>query len=325
MKYKIIHIVPRNINSGPVNVAKDICIGLIQGGFESEVFSLRNQNGNNIITSFYSLYKIKKAYKNTIFHSHGIIPDIVCYILSLLLDFKWISTVHIDPEEDLKFIYPRSYKLICFFWLLILKRANKVVFLTEYISNKQKLHNKTFIHNSRYIVHDMSTRKINKKVIGFCGALIERKNIRLLVESFEQMSKYNLLVAGDGPLYKSLTKKVNKTNNIKLLGHLDDLTSFWNDIDILILPSFAEGLPLVAIEALSKNIPLILINLDNYRGVFSCKETYFISNVDKVQLEDAINKIFLNYNLYSSSANKTFEEKFKFEDWIIKYIGVYDA
>ncbi|CEO38472.1 glycosyltransferase family 4 protein [Photobacterium kishitanii] len=327
MKYKIIHVIPKNINSGPVNVAKDISKGLILSGIDSEIYSIRDTKINNFFYNIFVFYKYVKSQDNIILHSHAIISDVFCYILSKTLNIRWISTVHNDPEEDLKFIYPKMYKVICYFWLYILRHADKVVFLTKYICNKQNIKNKVFIHNSRFLINNNISNNLKNKIetIGFCGALIERKNIYSLVKNFSEIGKYNLLIAGDGNLQGSINKHIieNNIDNIKLLGHLDDLDVFWNEIDILILPSFAEGVPLVAIEALSRNIPLILMDLENYNGVFSSDETIFISDVNPSQLEYAINKIILNYSSYVISASKSFQEKFKFEDWILKYIRLY--
>lgn len=125
--------------------------------------------------------------------------------------------------------------------------------------------------------------------------------------------------------YQPLQKKIKNRNsgNIKLLGQQEDLSVFWSDIDILILPSFAEGVPLVAIESLSKNVPLILMNLKNYQGIFSKDESVFIDSVNEETLILSFEKIFDDYNKYSYSAGETYLNKFNFVSWIKKISHIY--
>ncbi|MDE1474601.1 glycosyltransferase family 4 protein [Xenorhabdus bovienii] len=323
---EVIHIVPSDKNTGPVNVARDLVFGLNEIGVNSVLFNLRGNGRRNLLCSFKTLLKMIRKKNKKVLHSHGIIPDLFCCILSFFSSFRWVSTVHADPEEDLKFIYPKSYKWICLFWKKILKRASYVIYLTEYIYSKQNSNNKRVIHNSR-LIKDFNTlkeRPNDKITLGFCGALIERKNIRHLINVMKNMPNYLLLVAGGGPLKKELNQIVSdKNQNIKLLGHQENLQQFWESIDILILPSFAEGVPLVAIEAISKGIPLILMDLNNYRGVFTKNESVFISNLNEETLHKAIKKIQHNYDSYSKAAKVAYLERFNFKEWILSYKAIY--
>ena len=322
---EIVHVVPSNANAGPVNVAKDIVCGLNNIGRNATIFCLRNKNRKGLLSNVLFLYRtIKKNDHIKILHSHGIIPDLTCFILSFITNFKWISTMHLDPEEDLKFLYPKSYRFICFFWRLILKRTNSTVYLTEYIHSKQKSKNTCFIHNSRLIENiEIINPNLNKsnKTLGFCGVLIERKNIINLVSSFPNNTEINLLVAGDGPLQAKLLE-ISK-ENITYLGHQNNLSYFWKNIEVLILPSFAEGVPLVAIEAIARGIPLILMRLDNYKNVFTENEAFFISHLDEKSLLHAIEHIYENYNHYSQSALNAYSHNFNYKNWIRKYVDLY--
>lgn len=96
----------------------------------------------------------------------------------------------------------------------------------------------------------------DKKIIAFVGNLIPIKNISSLPEIFykiyQKEKNVEFWIIGDGPLLMFLKKK---TCDLPIrfwgtLGH-DKMIDFMNMIDILILPSLNEGLPLVTIEALS--------------------------------------------------------------------------
>ncbi|EKI0759081.1 glycosyltransferase family 4 protein [Vibrio cholerae] len=316
---KIIQVVPKDVNSGPVNVAKDLNFGLMESNVDSQVFFLRNNR--SLLYNIMKLYKKIRDEKIDVLHSHGIVPDVVCFLIFKFLKVHWVTTIHIDPLDDMKFIYPQTYRQICYVWLFMIRFAHHVIFLTPHIKGKYKLHNSTYIINSRKskLIQVDKNKRSNK--VGFCGALIERKNIVNLVDCIRALPHVSLIIAGSGPLMESLSKTVS--DNVKLLGFRDDLEDFWQDIDILILPSFSEGVPLVAVEALQRKIPVILLRLDNYVGVFSDSEAFFLDTLTPLSLDTAINTIYDKYDIYQSNCEKAARHQFSFRGWLNAYETVY--
>ena len=91
--------------------------------------------------------------------------------------------------------------------------------------------------------------KTNKpKTMGFIGSLTEQKGLNTLLKAY-QIYKRNggerdLVIAGTGHLCEQVQQKIveyNLTNNIKMLGFVDDVQEFYNSIDILVVPSEWEG------------------------------------------------------------------------------------
>lgn len=100
----------------------------------------------------------------------------------------------------------------------------------------------------------------NKKVVGFVGNIIEIKNANLLPSIFHSIQKkYSESIAfwiiGDGHLRHSIEKTIfnDKTINVKFWGNQPpkSIPNFMNCLDVLILPSKNEGLPLVTVEAIA--------------------------------------------------------------------------
>ena len=97
----------------------------------------------------------------------------------------------------------------------------------------------------------------------FVGRLIPLKGLRILFEAIaiarKRRPEINLTIIGDGSDRNWLEKEAAKLGGIELLGYLSqsDVAETLSNSDALILPSFAEGLPVVLMEALASECPVI--------------------------------------------------------------------
>jgi glycosyltransferase involved in cell wall biosynthesis len=99
----------------------------------------------------------------------------------------------------------------------------------------------------------------DKVVFIFLGALGKRKGIYDLLPAFkEHLIKHptsELIVCGDGELeeVKNLAKELEIDKSIKFPGWVngDQKISLLNSSDVVVLPSYNEGLPMVILEAMS--------------------------------------------------------------------------
>lgn len=135
-----------------------------------------------------------------------------------------------------------------------------------------------------------------KKVIAFIGNLFPIKNVLLLPEIFRQITdKYNgdaaFWVVGDGKLRSSLEDMLQQYNvECKLWGNqpASIIPDFMNAIDVLILPSKNEGLPLVTVEALACGTNVVGSNVGGISEVVG-KENVF--DLDDNFVENISNRI----------------------------------
>lgn len=101
------------------------------------------------------------------------------------------------------------------------------------------------------------TLKIEDSVIiGTVGGLRIQKNHSFLIDVMKILSQkernYKLLIVGEGPLKEKLEQKVKNYNlekNVIFLGCRSDVNELYSAMDIFVLPSKYEGLPVVGIEA----------------------------------------------------------------------------
>lgn len=101
-------------------------------------------------------------------------------------------------------------------------------------------------------------------VIGTVGRLVPVKGHAILLEatSILRAAKQNvtLVVVGDGLLRSELegtAQRLGMENAVIFAGHQDQAYDFLNMMDIFVLPSLYEGIPMVLLEALALRRPVV--------------------------------------------------------------------
>lgn len=105
----------------------------------------------------------------------------------------------------------------------------------------------------------------DKFVIGHVGRFYKQKNhsflIDILKETLEKNPNTVLLLIGGGPLEDTISEKVKRLNlshAVKFLGVRTDINNLLQGMDVFLLPSLYEGLPVVAVEAQASGVRMIL-------------------------------------------------------------------
>ena len=100
---------------------------------------------------------------------------------------------------------------------------------------------------------------LNRKYLLYIGWVRDNKGIRELINAVKDLD-VKLLIIGGGDLdkYKEYVYQED-IKNIKFLGAIYDKRKFLylDSADALVLPSYTEGAPVVIMEAMAKNVPVI--------------------------------------------------------------------
>lgn len=104
----------------------------------------------------------------------------------------------------------------------------------------------------------------NEFVVGHVGRLSYQKNHKLLIEIFNELLKAEpnslLLLVGVGEKEEEIKKQVYEfgmDSKVKFLGNRNDVNELYQAMDIFVMPSFFEGVPVVGIEAQFSDLPCI--------------------------------------------------------------------
>jgi glycosyltransferase involved in cell wall biosynthesis len=130
--------------------------------------------------------------------------------------------------------------------------------------------------------------------------LAEGKGFDVLLDAAERLKRedVSILIAGDGPLRSNLDNEIHDRSlddTVHLLGYRTDIANVMAGSDILVLPSFREGTPLVIIEAMAVGLPVIATNIAGIPELIDDTKTgYLIEPGDSDVLASKIDELVWN-------------------------------
>jgi glycosyltransferase involved in cell wall biosynthesis len=101
-------------------------------------------------------------------------------------------------------------------------------------------------------------------VIGTMGRLVPVKGLETFLKAARiiqsRKDKVKFLIVGDGPLkgtLRALARHYGLEHDVLFLGHRNDSYDVLAMMDVLVLPSLSEGIPMVLLEALALKRPVV--------------------------------------------------------------------
>jgi glycosyltransferase involved in cell wall biosynthesis len=145
-------------------------------------------------------------------------------------------------------------------------------------------------------------------VIGAIGRFCWQKGFEYLIRSLpDVLLKYpdvKVLLVGDGPLRKTikdLTKFLSIEKNVIFTGFRNDIKDILSSMDIIVVPSLVEGFPMIILEAMAMEKPIVATRIDGITEQLKDeKEGILIPPRNPLSIATAIFKIKEN----SGFANK---------------------
>jgi glycosyltransferase involved in cell wall biosynthesis len=111
-----------------------------------------------------------------------------------------------------------------------------------------------------------------------------------LIEMAEKLKQkgvtFKLLIAGGGELGPVLSKMIQEKSlekEVKLLGHVDDMTAFFNSLDLFVFSSLYEGSANTLIETLQHGIPTIAFDISSNPEIIQHGRTGYLAKPFEVE------------------------------------------
>jgi len=132
----------------------------------------------------------------------------------------------------------------------------------------------------------------------FVGRLAAVKGVPILLESMAQLKQTNpnarLTLVGDGPerpILEQMAKDLGVWDVVAFVGYKSqsEVRDYLQQSDVFVLPTFAEGLPIVFMEALAAGVPVVSTQLAGHSDlVEQGKNGFLVSPGDQPSLTQAL-------------------------------------
>jgi glycosyltransferase involved in cell wall biosynthesis len=143
----------------------------------------------------------------------------------------------------------------------------------------------------------------------YTGRIVTDKGVNELISAYDTLSKthshIHLLLVGDyenalDPIHTHTQAVIHNHPHIHAVAFQSDIRPYFCIADLLLLPSYREGLPNVLIEAGSCGLPLIATNINGCNEVIIEGENgLLIPPKDVIALTNAIQKLLDDLTLYT--------------------------
>jgi len=303
----------------------------------------QKQNGTDYF-SFLKLARILKEEKIDVIHTHNTQPFVDGTIAGLMAGVKTI--VHTDHARS----FPDKRRYMFAEWLMshfvykivgVSEHTSRNLMKFERISAKKIVTIPNGIYGSQYkIIVDKEKKKKelgikrNGPILGVGVRLTEQKGITYLLKAMPKVVRefpdVTLVIAGHGPLEPQLKKeavelKVN--DNVFFLGPRLDMPEILKLLDIYVLPSLWEGLPMVILEAMASGCPIIATDVGGTgTAIQNGSNGSLVKAKDAQELSMEIIKLLHNKELrvkYVTNGTKMFDEKYSAEIMTKQYEELY--
>jgi len=310
-------------------------------------------NGRLDLKTVISIRRFLEKQNIGIIHTHGYKSNLYALAASMGKSLPRVATCHnwLGDDPKMKF-YARLDKFF-------LNRFDRVIAVSD--SVKQEILNHNISANKVLtICNGIDTNRFNNpkkvesarrefgivkgcKVIGTVGRLSEEKgHIHLLNAAKKVVQKYPkivFLIVGDGPLRNDLGRKASAMGQTRHLekngpespfiftGVRSDMPAIYSLMDIFVLPSLTEGLPMVLLEAMASQKPIVATTVGAVPRVIEHDHSgVLVQPGDAKELAKAITDLLANpqkaHRLAEHARDKV-KQQFSSERMAEKYVKVY--
>lgn len=176
--------------------------------------------------------------------------NVLCVLANLGLKYKIIATEHHSQDylKDFKFRFLRNLAYRKVAALSVLTKSDLEYY--KFVKNCYIMHNPFYLNDTKSYKKENIILSVGRFEF-VKGYDIYFRALKLVKKSrSDEISKYKIIIAGDGSLMSELRKMAAELDlDIDFLGHVSEISSYYARAKIFVLTSRSEGLSNVLIEA----------------------------------------------------------------------------
>ncbi len=277
-----------------------------------------SETSSNLLNALAQIVRILREYPCDLIHTHKP-KDNVLGVLAGILSCRplVVRTVHGSPEifsgiTYLKMILHELPNQFCNKFLV-----DRVIAVSEDLRNRLGQYygwDKVIcIHNGinhQEVCAEVDTSEIRSRLglgredyaIGSVGRLTAVKGHEFLIRAaahlVEGPKTVKVILVGDGPLRKyleGLALHLGVSKRVIFAGHQEHPRGFLQAMDVFVLPSLNEGIPLALLEAMSARRPIVASRVGGVPEVIEHEQTgLLVESGNEQELAKACNRFISN-------------------------------
>lgn len=333
-----------------VNVKND----LFKDNPTVSTYRIKHISGSNVFTRIikyiflqlkisYNLIKIARKVDIWIFFIEG--ETLVLPMLSAkILKRKVIIASAGNSIEVLRCANDNLYKPMGILSKINYTLSNRIIIYSKSIIkdlNLEKYEDKICIAHKHFL--DFDRFKIKKKfderenLVGQIGRLYSDEGVLNFVKTIPDILKerpaLKFLIVGEGLLRSEIERYLESESlntKVKLTGWAphDEIPNYLNELKLLVLPSYQEGIPNIVLEAMACGTPVVATPVGGVPDFVEDGETGFImkNNNPKCIVENVIRALeYPNLDKIVKNARELVEKEFTYEAAVARYRKILES
>ncbi|MBR1391662.1 MAG: glycosyltransferase family 1 protein [Lachnospiraceae bacterium] len=266
----------------------------------SKIYRMPSLSGKNIPRYIKALNRFWEEHRGEYQIVHGHLPNAAVFYLGIAGKYGCpVRILHSHNSRGADGTVKRIRNYILNRWGV--RTANTYFacskLAAEYLFGKRKAEKAHIIYNAielkKFAYNPQIRQELRRKyhvedkvVIGHVGRFQEQKNHTFIIELAQNLAKkqeYVFVLLGDGPLRKNIEQSIERCDlqdQVKILGVVKNPQDYYQMMDIFILPSLYEGLPVVGVEAQAAGLSCILSDRIT-------EEVLVAENIHRLSIADA--------------------------------------
>jgi len=268
-------------------------------------------------------------------HTHGYRPDLLDAGVARRLGIPTVTTVHGSSRMGgLSTIYE---------WLAerSFRRFDAVIAVSQPVAQSvidsgvapQKVH---LVRNAWSAAAPFLDRHEARRALGFgqeetligwVGRMIPAKGPDVFVQAMQALTNVPAqgVMIGDGPDRPALEAV---DSPIRFVGALDHAAPYFKALDAFVLSSRTEGTPIVLLEAMAAEVPIIATRVGGGPGIVGDAEAVTVPSEDVMAMADAIRELVASPESAREravAARNRVESAFAIDPWLDRHTEIYQG
>ncbi len=266
-------------------------------------------------------YRTIKANGINIVQTHSYKSNILGFLLKRMFGIPWIAFAHGYTGENKKVALYNRLDLWCYQYadLAVVVSDPLKRLLQSKGTHPQRIIKLPNAVDRRELTPQTEPQVLREKwsidaerpVIAVIGRLSPEKGQMVFLQAFQEAGKriegLQALIIGDGQELENLQqfcRENGMAEDVIFTGHVTNVGDYYRLIDLLVIPSYSEGLPNVLLEAMALGVPVVSTKVGAVGEVLQGMEENMVTPGDHYALAERISTFLADPDLKQRSTTK---------------------